>query len=107
MITGIPEVNTKQLELVTSIANSSFSKSAFVLPDSSKDVPDEFANLVAAQLALDHLESIGMVENVTAESGELLEALQPYERGFRVFAITKLGASMFAESLSENYNKPN
>lgn len=109
MIEAMPEINEDQLKMIQKIANSQFNRVVFTIPDSSMDTPDIYAGYFETQKILDHLVSLGLVDNVTEDSKDLLDAMTVAQatnsRAYRVFKITTEGVLMFDATLSDN--RPN
>lgn len=104
---SIPELTKFQADVIRLIANSIYSRSIFLMPDSTKDDPTQFGGFFETQKALTYLESLGLIKDVTADSEDLKEALANTGRDFKMVSITNEGNLLFNELLSDSLAKAN
>lgn len=107
----IPEINEHELGIILEASRGDDYDLLSVIPDESKDNPEQNKRYIFNHAAIDHLVEIGLLWEVSNDPKEAYERRmtmakleQSTGRKFRVLALTEIAAFMFVNPISETVN---
>jgi hypothetical protein len=100
----IPSISKSQMKIISHAVLGMETFYALV-PSVERDSPADYTAFTKTHEEIDNLIGMGLLENITEGSQELLKTLEStYDRTVRVLRVTEMGKAMFSANTAKHVN---